>query len=264
MLADVVYIPMEFGIGDKMNGMTTAMWLAKQLYRPLKVCYPFLQSQIRLQTVPAHVCEGLTRGLQKKGEHRFWSVNTSTHYVGCKRCRNFHYVSREIRRTFWQNATFLHALNSSTRVVISLNRNVASVDGIQASRRLLHEAMFIQEPRYDVCIHHRSFRSQLTVDALLRCFPTADPAVVFTDYSSRHLVTDRKEPLTEGRSFSNDSHSFLELCRCREYMIPVSSFSIAAALASSAHLDKIMVYDNHNCSRKRLLRHAVTMFTPHL
>lgn len=261
MLADVVYVPVDFGIGDKMNGMTTAMWLAKRLRRPLKVCFPFLPL-LRLETLPENDCTNLAQGVKDKGE-RFWAAKTNTHYVGCKHCRGFSYVSRGLWRVYWRNETFLHTLNSSARVVVSINRNVASVDGIEASRRLLREAFPMQKPRYDVCIHHRSFRSKLTVDALLRCFRT-DPVVVFTDYASRHLhVKDRKQTTLPSK-FSNDTNSFLELCRCREYRLPASSFSIAAALASNASLDKIIMYSAENCSKQMLLKNAVTMFNPHM
>ena len=261
----LVYVPTTNGIGDQLIGLVTAGWLARKTNRSLSVCLDYEWVHVPRSSA----CERYRRLLSAKNHTNFVERVNGTVLLGCNnRCRELRpavgYISKDLSRRYWNNPAFLRTLENATDVVVQTNRNAVAFVAKLETRRILQSMIRPSPPRYENCLHHRSLRTRLSLDALVRC-ASRDPMVVFSDLTSAHLYrVDRPKRAQRKvvRLPANDTASFLELTRCKKYWIPSSSFSVAAALVSTASYDDITVYDNRNCSKTVPLLRAHTLFFP--
>jgi hypothetical protein len=66
---DVMYLPSVHGLGDQLNGFTTAAWLANRLERPLRTCFTY--DWMITARLPEDQCKNLTRTMNAKPRNRF-------------------------------------------------------------------------------------------------------------------------------------------------------------------------------------------------
>ena len=147
---------------------------------------------------------------------------------------------------------------------MTVNRNIVSFQKNKESstRTMLRELLRVDPPKYDHCTHVRTLRTKLRVEDFVLC-AREEPTTIFTDLSSSHLYDKdgdgRPRSHVMVRS-ANDTHAFLQLARCRRYLISTSSFSIAAALLSRATRRNVMIYNDRDCNIQRPLGMVMNMF----
>jgi len=250
--------------------LTTAVWLARVLRRPLKVCDD-LNGIIALPRATSAQCAQWTKQFHdKQFKYNLSMTQNDTMFVGChqsavkfdcsnvrtgfpgsdpSKSRRVSMITRDLYRHFWSNADFLSLMNASHRVVLSINRNAVSFLSKTMNREILHSVLRIQrQPLYENCLHFRSYRMH-NLDAHLEC-TGIDPVMVFSDLNSRHLhINDGKKGTN--RTFTDSIQGFLRLSRCKRMWIGSSSFGVAAALASTADYKDIRVFQDANDCHKQ-------------
>lgn len=265
----VIYLPSVHGLGDQLNGLTTAVWLSEQLGRPLRTCLD--HSWITIPRLSNVDCANLTVAMNSKPPSLFLSEvegSPGTVLVGCDICEKIRpplvYISAAVNRRYFGNSSFVNDLKHADRVVLRYNRNVASYTSRLENRRILQSVIVRPTPIYDMCVHYRSIRTNQRLDEVVWCSST-DPVTVFSDVGSAHLILKDRKPnkhLSRIRIYANDSKSFLDMMRCKRFFVPESSFSIAAALASNASYDDVLVYNRRNCTRSTPILKMHNMFFP--
>ena len=285
---DFVYLaPPQLGLGDQLNGLTTAVWLARVLQRPLKVCND-LNGVISLPRARSAQCAQWTEQFRQESFKQHFSLTRDdTIFVGCYKSKNCSQITtsfpgsdpsktRRVTRithdlwdAFWSNADFLRLMNASHRVVLSINRNAVSFLKKTMNREILHSVLRIQPPLYENCLHYRSYRMRNKLESYVQC-TGVDPVVIFSDLNSRHLhINDGKQPRsrhgTKGinHTFADSIQGFLNLARCKHLWIGTSSFGAAAAFASAAEYKDIWVFPagwekKRDCREQKPFLHALT------
>ena len=95
---DFVYLaPPQLGLGDQLCGLTTAVWLARVLRRPLKVCDD-LNGIIALPRATSAQCAQWTEQFHdKQFKYNLSMTQNDTMFVGCHQSK---YCSDEVRTGF--------------------------------------------------------------------------------------------------------------------------------------------------------------------
>jgi hypothetical protein len=273
---EIVYLPSIHGLGDQLNGFTTAVWLSEQLARPLVTC--FEHAWIMTPRLSHAECDKLSQKMNEKPTSQFLLEDNQSVFVGCDKCEQIiprlFTISRDVYRRYFQNVSFMGRLRRAQRVVLRYNRNVVSFTHRFDNRRILQSAIAPPPPIYDMCVHYRVLRTRQSMEAVVAC-SQHDPVMLFSNIGSAHLMKDLHHYRSKLRSkfvkhiydapqvYTHDLRSFLEMTRCRRFFIPTSAFSMAAALTSNASYDDILIYNDFNCTHNAPILKVRSMFFPH-